>query len=116
MESAGRVVRTGEWVAGWRRDCAVRVPGMAGTWRGISAGGTGDLLDPVPDNVTHDLVRQRRGGSEPDGSLGQLEGRQPAAHCVDDLRTERKDAEMMLGSQKSQQGLPLVLTVSVAIP
>jgi hypothetical protein len=62
----------------------------AGTWRGISAGGTGDLLDPVPDDVTHDLVRQRGGGREPDGSLGQLEGRQPVAHRVDDLELNGK--------------------------
>lgn len=68
---------------------------MAGTWRGISAGGTGDLLDPVSDNVTHDWIRQRRGGREPDGSLGQLEGPQSVAHRVDDLGTERKDAEML---------------------
>src|ERR1017187_7783183 len=82
---------------------------MAGIWRDISAGGTGDLLDPVSDDVTHDLVGQRRGGSEPDGSLGQLEGRQPVAHRVDDPGTERKDAEMMLGSQKSEQRLLVVL-------
>jgi hypothetical protein len=62
----------------------------AGTWRGISAGGTGDLLDPVPDDDTHDHIRQRGGGREPDGSLGQLEGRQPVAHRVDDLELNGK--------------------------
>ena len=38
---------------------------MAGTWRGISAGRTGDLLDLASDDGTSDLACQRRGGREP---------------------------------------------------
>ncbi len=34
--------------------------GMADAWRGIFAGGTGDLLDLVSDDGIHDLMRQRR--------------------------------------------------------
>jgi NTE family protein len=38
---------------------------MAGAWRGISAGGIGDLQDLASDDGAHDFTRQRRGGSEP---------------------------------------------------
>jgi hypothetical protein len=80
----------------------------------ISAGVTGDLLDPVSDDVTHHLVRQRRRGSEPDRSLGQLEGRQPVAHRVHDAGTEREDAQMLPGARKASNGFWLYL--SAAIP
>ena len=56
------------------------------------------------DDVTHDLVRQRRRGSEPDRSLGQLEGRELVAHRVHDPGTEREDAQMLPGSPESEQG------------
>jgi hypothetical protein len=36
---------------------------------GHLAGRADDLFYPVPDDVTHDLVRERRGGGEPDGPL-----------------------------------------------
>ena len=75
--------------AGWR---AVRVPGVAGRWRGISAGGTGDLLDLVPDDGTHDLVRQRRGGSAPLSVACQC----PAALSGSRSRLNRR----VLGCQK----------------
>jgi hypothetical protein len=38
---------------------------MAGAWRDICAGGTGDLLDLVSDDGLEDLTGQRRGGSGP---------------------------------------------------
>jgi len=73
--------------------------------RDISAASADDLLHPESDDVTHDLVRERHGNCEANGPFGQLERGEPFAHGVDDARAERKDAEMMLRGEKSEQGL-----------
>src|SRR5450631_3137011 len=75
---------------------------------GISTGRADDLLQSAPDDVTHDVVWQRYGDREANSSLGQLKGCEPIAHGVHDPRTERKDAEVMFGGEKGEQGFLLV--------
>jgi hypothetical protein len=74
----------------------------------------GDLLDPVSDDVTHDLVRQRRRGSEPDRSPGQLEGRELVARRVHDRELNGKMLRCCLAARKASNGFWLYL--SAAIP
>ena len=71
---------------------------------GISAGSAGDLIYPVSDNLTHDLIGEWHVGGEPDSPLRQLEGCELAAHSVHDPRTEREDAQMVLRGEKAEQG------------
>ena len=65
---------------------------MAGADAGshISAASTDDLVHPVSDDVTHDLVRERPGNREANGSFGQVERGEPVAHGVDGPRAERE--------------------------
>jgi hypothetical protein len=85
---------------------------LAGT--ADSTGSTDDRFYPVSDDVTHHLITKRHGHGEPNGPLRQLEPGEPVAHCLDDLRTEREDTDMMLRSEKANRGFCLYL--STAIP
>jgi hypothetical protein len=71
---------------------------LAGT--GDSTGSTDDRFYPVSDDVPHHLITKRHGHGEPNGPLRQLEPGEPVAHCLDDLRTEREDTDMMLRSDE----------------
>lgn len=51
----------------------------------ISGGSSDDPFYPVPDDVSHDLIRERIDDREPNGSLRQLEPCEPVACCVDNL-------------------------------
>jgi demethylmenaquinone methyltransferase / 2-methoxy-6-polyprenyl-1,4-benzoquinol methylase len=67
-----------------------------------------DLCQSELDNLTYDVIRERLVHCEPDCSLGKLESREPVTYLIDDLRTEREDAQMTLRCREAEQGFLLV--------